>query len=381
MKRLIYCFDGTWNDDSGEEPLTNVVKLHRAVLPVDAAGVAQVSRYIVGIATSFKGRTRFIMGATGVEVGMRILSAYKQLMEDYEPGDRIHLFGFSRGAFEARSLASFVSMFGIGRPDHGFSLDAAWDLYSRHRGNQVPAKLNTLRAAAHYPVRIKCVGVWDTVGNLGNPLLPVSRLTRLLRYHDAHLHETIDVGLHALSVDENRGPFSPTLWTLKKGAALAPGQSIEQVWFPGSHADVGGGYEETQLSDIALLWMAESAMAKTGLAIDLDRLRRAAKPNPLGVLHPSATGQIYRWSRLLPFVRFISQDTRPLSRLRRGVFGYWRTNKLPPDEVSLNESVHESVIQRFGCKAPELTGDTVRDVTYSPRNLTPLLEDTDREAG
>ena len=375
MKRLVYCFDGTWNDDSGETPLTNVVKLHRAVLPVDADGVQQTSRYIVGIATSFKGRTRFVMGAFGVEVGQRVLSAYRQLMADYQPGDRIHLFGFSRGAFEARALAGFIAMFGVGRADRGFPVAEAWRLYARHRANQVPALLNKLRAAAHHPVRIKCVGAWDTVGNIGNPLLPVGTATRRLEFHDAHLHEAIDVALHALSIDENRGPFSPTLWTLKKGAALAPGQSIEQVWFPGSHADVGGGYEETELSDIALMWMAERAMTKTGLAFDMQELESEAKPNPLGTLHPAATGRLYGWTKLLPFVRFIEQDTRPLSQLRRGTLGYWRTNKLPADEVSPNESLHDSVIVRFNRKAPEMTGSKVRDATYRPRNLAPILAD------
>ena len=374
MRRLVYCFDGTWNDDSGNSPITNVVKLHRSVLPEDAAGNQQIAHYMIGIATAFKGRARFLMGAAGIEVGARILAAYRQLIAEYRPGDQIYLFGFSRGAFEARSLASFIAMFGIGREDQGFSVDKAWTLYRLHRARQVRALLSPLRAASHYPVRIKCIGVWDTVGNLGNPLVPGGMLTRSLRYHDAHLPTIVDVGLHALSIDENRGPFSPTLWTLKKGADLAPGQMIEQVWFAGSHADVGGGYEESELSDISLLWMAERCMATTGLALDLELLRETTEPKPLGLQHEADTGRIYGWSRLLPFVRFIEQDRRALSPARRAVLGAWRTNRLPPDEVSLNERVHESALERFGKRVPAKSGDTLREVTYRPRNLATRVD-------
>ena len=374
MRRLVYCFDGTWNDDTGENPLTNVVKLHRAVLPVDANGVEQLSRYIVGIATSYTGQTQFIIGALGVEVGKRVMAAYRELMEDYQPGDEIYLFGFSRGAFEARSLANFIAMFGVGCKDKGFSVEAAWALYRRHRSIQLRATMRDLRATSHYPIRTKCVGVWDTVGNIGNPLLPHGVLTRSLMYHDAHLPHTLEVGLQALSVDENRGPFSPTLWTLKKGADLAPGQHIEQVWFAGSHADVGGGYEETALSDIGLLWMTERATATTGLAFDVDRLRRETRPDPLGVQHLSAHGRIFGWSKVLPFVRFIKQDTRPLSGLRRSLLGFWRTDKLAPDEMSLNESLHESVVQRFGQRVTQMEGAKARDAVYRPANVAAVLE-------
>ena len=369
MKRLVYCFDGTWNDDTGNAPLTNVVKLHRAVAPVDAAGVRQVSRYIVGIATDLTGRRKFWAGALGVEVGRRVLAAYRRLALDYEVGDEIYLFGFSRGAYEARSLASFIALVGLGRESEGFSIDQAWTLYRRHRAAPDHVELQAIRANAQFPLRIACVGVWDTVGNLGNPFVPDGPVTRKLNFHDARLPDIVDVGLHALSIDETRGPFSPALWSLRKGAMLPAGQRVEQVWFAGSHADIGGGFKETGLSDIALMWMAEAVMRATPLALDHDLLAREARPEPLGIQHAAATGRIYGWTRMLPFIRFINQDRRALSLIRWAALGYWRTNRLPPGESALNESVHPSALRRFGKTVSEKRYEGTREIVYRPRNL------------
>lgn len=369
MKRLVCSLDGTWNDEGGLRPLTNVAKLHNAILRKDRKGVRQYVRYISGIATAEGLRFAFLKGAMGLEVSARIKLGYQFLRDVYEPGDEIYLFGFSRGAFEARSLASFVTLFGIAQSDSDFSFDEAWKLYRQSDHKRDVDTLAQLSAGCHYPVRIRCVGVWDTVGNIGNPISGSARLSRALAFHDMRLHDTIDVALQALSIDEGRGPFRPTLFTLPEGTALAANQHVEQAWFAGTHADVGGGWPQSELSDIALLWMAERVTALTGLAIDVRQLKRSSSPNPLGLQHQSATGWIFAASRLMPYVRLVSQDVRAISSARHRWFRTWRTNKLAPDLTSLNETIHKSALARFGQKVPEARGASVKDILYRPRCL------------
>jgi len=373
MKRLVCCLDGTWNSDEDGSILTNVVKLHRAILPRDANGIQQVSHYVKGIVSAKGTRAQFLKGAVGYEVGDRIREGYRVLSDAYQPGDEIFLFGFSRGAFEARSLAGFITLFGIARKDAGFNVDDAWAFYRQSPGRRSAAALEKIRSAACYPVRIKCVGVWDTVGNIGNPFFSSGLLGRWSKFHDTRLHPSIDVGLHALSIDEKRGPFRPSLWTRPRNAAPTPNQHVEQVWFAGSHADVGGGFPETELSDIALLWMAERASATAGLAVDTDQLKRTTKPNPLGLQHASATGGIFKWSGRFPFIRLINQRTQAIPRLRRMLIGAWRSSKIVRAELSVNESVHDSARARFGKTVNEANGEKLNAIVYRPCNLAALI--------
>lgn len=374
MKRLVCFFDGTWNKPEDQHQ-TNVVKLQQAILAADAGGVRQVVHYEVGIATEATlGRLTFAVGAIGFGVGDRVRGGYRFLCESYEEGDEIYLVGFSRGAFEARSLAGLVALCGIARSAAAETIADVWDYYEQNKLAPDPARLDALRAAACVPIPIKCVAVWDTIGNLGIPFVSKSLIKELLGFHDTELPPTVEVGLHALAIDEPRGPFSPTLWTIKKGASLPPGQIIEQVWFPGCHANVGGGYKDCALSDIALLWMAERIGQTTSLAIDLARLAESTKPDPLGEqLSPTSDG-IYRVSRVLPFVRLIKEQRRGISLLRRAILGTWRSSRLPPGQVAVNESIHASAVERFGKRVPQRRGAAVRHITYRPKNLAAVLD-------
>lgn len=363
MKRLVCFFDGTWNKPEDADQ-TNVVKLQRAVLPADAVGIRQVVHYEIGIATETAlGEWSFAVGALGFGVGNRIQGGYCFLCENYEEGDEIYLVGFSRGAFEARSLAGMIGLTGLGRSAAPEAVSEAWDCYERNKLARNPARVKALRALARFPVRIKCVAVWDTVGNLGIPFVKTGLIKELLGFHDTELSPTVDVGLHALSIDEPRGPFEPTLWTVKKGASLPPGQIVEQVWFPGCHANVGGGYKDCALSDIALLWMADRLTHTTGLALDLEHLRKTTNPDPVGEqVSPTADG-VYHVSYLLPFVRLIKQNRRGISAFRRSILGSWRSGVLPPGLVTVNESIHESAIARFGERVPQRRGEALGDIS------------------
>jgi uncharacterized protein (DUF2235 family) len=374
MKRLVCSLDGTWNDEDNSSPPTNVAKLHHAILPADGKGVRQFVRYIAGIATTEGMLVPSLRGAVGLEVGDRIKLGYQFLRDTYEPGDEIYLFGFSRGAFEARSLASFVTLFGIAPKDVDFPIDEAWDLYRRSDHKRDIDTLARLSGACHYPVPIRCIGVWDTVGNIGNPLSDSGWFSRQASFHDTRLHDTIDVALHALAIDEQRAAFRPTLFTLPEGTSPAPHQHVEQTWFPGAHADVGGGWPETALSDIALLWMAERAASTTGLAINIAKLEGAANPDPLGLQHDSARGWSSLGSRIVPFLRLIAQNLAGIPAKRFRWFRTWRTGKLRGGLISLNETVHESAIARLGQTVQKASEKSVRDIIYRPQNLVAVAE-------
>jgi uncharacterized protein (DUF2235 family) len=364
MKRIVCALGGTWNDDDGEASLTNVAKLTRAIPFVDAAGVRQLVRYVVGIASSEDESLPFLKGGLGFEVSERIKAGYQFLSNIYEPGDEIYLFGFSHGAYEARSLASFITLFGLAGRSANFDLNKAWAIYRQPERKRDFDAVAEASAQCHYPVRIRCLGLWDTVGNIGNPVWPWGWLRRKLDYHDTRLHDTIDVALHALSIDEARSSFRPSLFTYPAGVQPSSRQHIEQVWFPGSHADVGGGWPDCELSDIALLWMAERVRATTTLAIDIEKLKRESAPNHLGIQHASSTGLLYTLNRIRPFVRLIEQSLENAAPARR-----WHTSKLRRGLVSLNEQVHESALKRMGQTVKEARGMRVRDIIYEPATL------------
>lgn len=348
MKRLVCLLDGNCCDDDGAATPTNVAKLGRAILLKDGNNIRQLVRYVVG--PSPAKRLTSLKDAFGVAMSDRMRAAYQFLTNVYEPGDEIYLFGFSRGAYEARSLASFLTLFGVARREGGFDIDHAWSIYRRREKRRNFDTVAEISASCHYPVRIRCLGLWDTVENTGNPYRSRGSSSRRFGRHDTRLHDTIDVALHALSIDEPRRRFQPTLLTYPDNVALPTYQHVEQTWFAGTHGDVGGGWPESELSDIALLWMAERVQATTDLALDIEKLRREAKPDPLGTQHDPLTG----------WVRFITPRTR-------------RTSKPPLGLRSLNEAIHPSALSRLGQTVKEARSGVGRDIVYAPQFLEPAM--------
>lgn len=332
MKRLILCCDGTWNKadqvSNGQPCPTNVVKLAYRLSKRDG-GTHQIVFYDQGVGTG-NAVDRLSGGAFGNGLDDNIFDAYRFLVANYEAGDEIHLFGFSRGAFTARSIAGMIRKCGIIKRTSIDQYAPAMKLYRDARTHPDAALAVRFRAehscTGTEPVKIRFIGVWDTVGALGIPLRGLRGLTRRdYVFHDTELSGIVQTARHALAIDEHRAPFAPTLWLEKP----KPNQTVEQVWFAGVHSDVGGGYPETQLSDIALEWMLAEAKA-AGLAFDSEVLtQRPLSPRPTGTLHDSKTG-LYR---LTP------GNDRPI-----GVGGTQR--------------VHESALARWDA-----------DPKYRPRNL------------
>jgi uncharacterized protein (DUF2235 family) len=292
MKRLVLCCDGTWNredqEKNGKPCPTNVVKLAYRIAKRDAAGTLQIIYYDHGVGTG-NFLDHFAGGASGDGLEENIHDAFRFLIANYEPGDEIYLFGFSRGAFTARSIAGMVRKCGILKRESVEQYRRALELYrSAERptdaGPRDFRKSHSVCGAED--VKIKMIGVWDTVGALGVPLRGLRWVTHKdFRFHDTELSGAVEYAFHALSVDEQRAPFEPTLWYYKE----KPDQHVEQVWFCGVHSDVGGGYVETDLSDIALQWMMEKAKIP-GLGFDQATvLARPTHGNALGKLHNSKT--------------------------------------------------------------------------------------------
>ncbi len=275
MKRIVICCDGTWQRLYNDS-LTNVALTARSVAPRDAHGRPQIVYYSPGVGASLGGVSIW-QGMTGADLDDHLLDAYLFLNLNYEPGDEIHLFGFSRGAYTVRSLAGLLRKCGVLWRAHVDKARVALDLY-RQRELSADGFLAARFRAAHaiaWPLsskesldtptadlRIRYVGVWDTVGALGVPrVLPISiGLNERYRFHDTELSSAVQGARHAVAIDEQRAAFAPTLWTnIDKFNAPGAQARVAQAWFPGDHGGVGGGDAVRGLSNCALLWVLEGA--------------------------------------------------------------------------------------------------------------------------
>lgn len=277
MKRIIICADGTWNKpgnkDLGKIVQTNVEKIFHLVSDVDVKGIKQVKYYAKGVGTNNSFLDKLLGGVTGRGLDTRIKDLYRFLILMYEAGDEIYLFGFSRGAYTVRSLAGLIRNCGILQTNNIKLLQKAFALYRNREEATSPRNelMENFRRqyAQEETTKIKFIGVWDTVGALGLPFtLLISFNRQYYRFHDTTLSSTIEYAYQALAINEHRKLFPPVLWTKSKNIEKQnemPQQHIEQRWFIGAHSNIGGGYVQTELSDITLTWIIEKA-EKTGLA-------------------------------------------------------------------------------------------------------------------
>lgn len=292
-KRIVYCADGTWDDPQSN---TNVYKLFKA-LPTSSE---QIAFYDDGVGSDGSRIDKIIGGAFGNKLLQKIKEGYTKIAHTYEKNDDIFLFGFSRGAYTARSVAGMIAVCGL--PTGPFDdklIDAAFKAYKNPDQRDDLAKKYSL-----HPARIKMIGVWETVGSLGIPAIFGKIDKNTYGFLDTELHENVLNAYHALSIDERREEFPATLWATPR--VPVPGQTIQQVWFSGVHCDIGGGYPESGLSDITFSWMLKKAM-DLNLQVDPSVAAQYASldaKNSLGKLHNS-------WNMLwlFPKVRHIEPDS------------------------------------------------------------------------
>jgi len=335
MKRIAIFCDGTWNTPdktkNGEICQTNVVKMANALSPASRDGTAQVLYYDLGIGSEGRFLKRAYDGATGTGISNNILEAYRFIINHYKPGDELFLFGFSRGAFTVRSLSGLIRNSGILKTGHTDQIARAYAIYRSRKKDLQPKSVEATLFRKTFAVEettfIKFIGVWDTVGALGNPLLMKGILSRRNQFHDATLSSKVSNAFHALAIDEKRKNFEATLWHQKEAIE---GQVLEQKWFSGVHSDVGGGYPEPGLSDLALQWMTEKAQS-CGLNFN----PMVINADPMASKHESYKG----------FYTLQSKHFRPMGMKY-------------PEEGDTHESVHPSVVERYK-----------NDSTYRPVNL------------
>lgn len=288
-KRIVLCADGTWNTPHGPAEMpndTNVRKLFLLATDDDQ----QLKYYDSGVGTNGTPFEHFFGGTLGEGLFEKVQDGYEFLAYVWDPGDEIFLFGFSRGAYTARSLGGMIAGFGV--PTKNLDNQTVARVFEAYRTTdpslRAAMKADLRAQYAMTDVTIRMVGVWDTVGSMGIPGHLFTNFDQS-RYGflDTTLSPCVKSAYHAISLDERRAPFQPTLWTNADGSPRANDAQVTQVWFPGVHCDVGGSYAEEQLSNITLRWMIDNAKA-CGMAFDqaaIDKELAKGWFNPDGQAH------------------------------------------------------------------------------------------------
>jgi glutathione S-transferase len=343
-------------DDHGElqgSKVTNVVKLfanlagrvtpqtmtmrdeQEKLLPDAAGGTVQIAKYMHGVGDSDSFLKKAMGGMFGMGVIARIVRGYTFISRYYDPGDEIHIAGFSRGAYTARALAGMISSVGLlnrtkydaSDKNEAYRLGiGAWckckNVSLHGAGRLTDMATNMLNFVGGFFARqlldadqlianvpIKSVAVWDTVGSMGIPAYAADKRFDVFRFVDTRLSDKVQNGFHAMALDELRADFPVTAWEARAG--------IKQVWFVGAHADVGGGYSfaESRLSDIGLGWMMKQ-LAEVGV-----RLATPLTYAPEPLIDP----EIHKpWTKA------------PFALLPRS-----------PRQVASKDTIHESVLRRW----------------------------------
>lgn len=230
------------------------------------------------------------MGATGAGLGEFVREGYQFIATNYTPGDEIFIFGFSRGAYAARAIAGLIGEIGVlTREGLPYFPEIFEDIRHQHDQNYQPKYPNVpfpdkpsaldpeyreemeRRRLTMLNVPIKVVGVFDTVGALGTPKIGLferigiqSNRQKSLSFYDTSLSNCIEYAFQALALDERRWAFQPTLWEKLPGNQTV----LRQVWFPGAHANIGGGYDDQQIATITLAWMVAQCEAFIDFNLD-----------------------------------------------------------------------------------------------------------------
>lgn len=376
-KNIILSSDGTGNS-GGKGHGTNVWRLHTALdrygHRVDPTLRPQIAFYDDGVGTERGKFLKLAGGALGLGLGRNIRELYTFLVNNYEPGDRIYLFGFSRGAYTVRLLAGFITSCGIlkraGYPTDKalredvkslfksfkkarFSTEVSDWLNGFRQGDSEQDNAATSELPVHTDIRIAFMGVWDTVDAYAIPSDWLARqVQRVLfisfRDVDNTLSPQVDSACHAVAVDDERRTFHPVLWREENANDR---ERINQVWFPGVHSNVGGGYPKQGMSWVSLEWMMDNA-ATAGIRFvkeDVDQFRE--NKDAADKLYDSRAGfggyYAYKVRDIGELHKeFVSKTTNPrihvslFERVKKRVQGYAPGNL--PDQFEIVTSPNNS---------------------------------------
>ncbi|MEM7003880.1 MAG: DUF2235 domain-containing protein [Pseudomonadota bacterium] len=289
-KNIVVFADGT-GQKGGEGNSTNVYKTFNLILD---RSPEQFSFYDPGLGTGMRKVTGNI-GGRGFSENIR--QCYEFIFQNFEHGDRIYLFGFSRGAATVRSLTGFIHMFGILPRSRHDLIEQAWSIYKTQNMKKRERRAERFLSLNHTMwAKVHCLCVWDTVAALG---IPQSKLDKLINkvfpheFHHFELSDSVRHAYHALAIDDARKAFHPVYIDPRRENTAE--SEMKQVWFMGMHTDVGGGYATSGLSDIAWEWMLLHAV-KRGLKIHkASAAKRLCRPDVNGYMEDSRKGWWKRW--------------------------------------------------------------------------------------
>ena len=385
MKRLVLCFDGTWNTLSNPDEITNVVRVGQAIKPIASGDVPQIVYYNSGVGSGGK-VDQILGGVFGAGIQSNVQRGLSFLAFNYDDGtpefdtdpprapDEVYIFGFSRGAYTARALAGVIGAIGgIPKVSHFGEVEKMWSHYRKGNKATEDEKAKIKEMVYEPPANgkvIKCVAVWDTVGSYGIPTgFGLTGLARKVtawtrNFRDNEIGRHIEYGFHAMAIDERRRSFGATAWVEgdpndpKAKADTREPAKVEQVWFAGAHANVGGGYKQTGLSDHALVWMMSRAQDLAKLEFDEDYIQKHFFPCAACSAFHSSKG--WWLSTIWPAIRAIPKRIRG----ERGVL-------VPGAGEIIDGRAHWSVKDRLGKRC---LVDETRYSTYKPKQLVDMKD-------
>lgn len=374
-KKIIILCDGTGNEI--EDNQSNVLKLYRVLKKSDE----QVVYYDPGVGTlgarndwaRMKQNTEIVAGlALGFGLDKNVLDAYRFLVQNYESGDQIFMYGFSRGAYTVRVLAGFINTLGLLRPEQinlsGYALVAYKQVSEKDNFNASRIFERTLRPS-HPSIRF--LGLWDTVSSVIVPRKDRLFIPSLQQLPYTARNPSVEIVRHSLAIDERRRMFRPYLWNSDEeywGSPFRPEnpstQDIKQVWFAGVHSDIGGGYEEAKsgLAKLTLEWMINESpneldfVTQSVNQVVLGEKRKNSShvysnPDSLAEMHDSLTNLWWplEWiPKLLKYREWSSRESKLGLYLPRA----------EPRLIQNGSLIHQSVLDRMS-----------KDDNYNPVNF------------
>lgn len=351
-KNIIVCLDGTGNEFGDEN--SNVIKLYNAI----EKGGSQVSYYHPGLGTRgapnaltkiAKWWTKLLGLAFGYGLADNLAAAYSFLMNEYRTGDRVFIFGFSRGAYTARALCGMLHMFGLLRHYEEVLIPYMIRMMRDWNDKRMFRIAGQFKKTFSRECKPHFVGLWDTVSSVGWIYNPI-------KVPYTAKNKDIAIGRHAVAIDERRCFYRQNLWP-----AANAGQDLQQFWFAGVHSDIGGGYreEESGLSKITLQWMIEEAR-QAGLLFHYFKVQRILGKTDSRFTIPDAAADSHKSLHGAWWI--LEYWPKRYAVRSRGTDGQWsRRWKIPMGEsrwIRPGSKIHESVYERMQ-RLPE----------YRPQNL------------